>query len=587
MTTEPQHHPLQETAATDTRAREKPLWRDLAETEVESGAEPLPLAHGARDMGPPLDRRQFLQLAGASLALAGLGGCGRAPEEVILPYVEAPENIVPGQSLFYATALPRDGYAQGVLIETAMGRPIKVEGNPAHPASRGATDLDAQAAVLGLWDPDRSQSILRSGQPATWEALGAELDRHRQRLNASGGAGLAVLTGTVTSPTLATQMAQLLERLPQARWYHPPPAGEAAALAASAAAFGTPLIPRLHLEQARVMLTLDADPLGPGPAQVAYARAFAHARDPDSERFLRLYAAEPTPSLTGAMADHRLVVRHGQVETLARRLAHRLGLDLPEPPQDGLPEPWIETLARDLREQGPHALVMAGAYQPEAVHRLACAINARLGAIGTTLSYAPSAAATAQPHAGGLAELAAALRRDEIELLLILDANPVYEAPADLAFEEVLARAGTVVHLGLYEDETAAASLWHVPAAHPFESWGDLRAFDGTASIVQPTIAPLYDGRAPSELLAALTETGSGSSYQRVREHWRDTLASDDFESAWQRALRHGLIEGTALAVQEVELAPDWQQGLPTAAAAGHGSGPGTRPAVSPGRHPG
>jgi molybdopterin-containing oxidoreductase family iron-sulfur binding subunit len=482
--------------------------------------------------------------------------------ETILPYVNAPENLVPGQPLFYASALPLDGYARGVLVETDMGRPTKVEGNPGHPASLGGTDIYAQAAVLDLWDPDRSRTVLSGGQPATWEALLRSLDDHRERLQTSKGRGLAVLTGTLTSPSLAAAMNRLLERYPQAGWYHPRPAGEAEALAASQAAFGEPLVPRLHLERAGVMLCLDADPLGPGPEQVAHARAFARARDPEAQRFLRLYAAEPTPGLTGAMADHRLALRHREVETLARRLAFRLGLDLPEPDPGNLPDRWVEALIRDLREQGQHALVIAGPRQPEAVHRLACAINAQLGAIGTTVDYAPCAAATATPHAGGLAELAEALRGDEVDLLLMLEVNPVYEAPADLGLAEALPHAGAAVHLGLYPDETAAISDWHVPAAHPLESWTDLRAADGTASIVQPAIAPLHDGRTGAELLEALQDGAPRTAHEIVREHWRTALGTDDFDTVWQRALRVGVVGGTAIAAREVKLAPDWQRGM-------------------------
>lgn len=316
------------------------LWRGLDEI----GGSTLPQRSGsipdAAVAGGGLSRRAFLQYAGASLALAGAGGCSRAPEETILPYVEAPEGLVADQPLFYASALPLDGYARGVLVKTTMGRPIKVEGNPKHPASLGGTDVYAQAAVLDLWDPDRSRSLLHQGQPATWEALVADLGEHRRTLEGAGGRGLAILTDTVTSPTLASQITRLLERWPHARWYHPAPSGEAAALRASAAAFGTALTPRIHLDRATVVLALDADPLGPGPEQVMHAAAFAKARDPASATFLRLYAAEPTPSLTGAMADHRLPTRAAWIQILAWQLAYRLGLDVPEPPPDDLPDGW-------------------------------------------------------------------------------------------------------------------------------------------------------------------------------------------------------------------------------------------------------
>jgi hypothetical protein len=261
----------------------RPFRRGHIEAERETGV-----------LGPELDRRQFFRLAGTSLAIAGLPGCGPVPEEEVLPYVDAPENVVPGQSLFYASALPLDGYARGVLVETVMGRPIKVEGNPNHPASLGATDIYAQAAVLDLWDPDRSQTVLHEGQPAAWTDLIAALAGQGAQARTAGRRGLAVLTGTCTSPTLAGQLDSLLERLPEARWYRDAPAGEAESLTATRAAFGEALLPRADLRQATVILALDADPLGPGPDQVGYARAFADARDPDGSGTYPTGAAPPT-----------------------------------------------------------------------------------------------------------------------------------------------------------------------------------------------------------------------------------------------------------------------------------------------------
>ncbi|MCG6940705.1 MAG: 4Fe-4S dicluster domain-containing protein, partial [Thiohalocapsa sp.] len=354
----------------------------------------------------------------------------------------------------------------------------------------------------------------------------------------------------------------------KARWYHPRPAGEVEALTAAKAAFGTPLLPRLHLDRAAVVLSLDADPLGPGPDQVAYARDFAAARGPepgaDGERFLRLYAVEPTPSLTGAMADHRLALRWQQVEGVARRVARRLGLDVAAPAGDGgVPAEWIATLVDDLRRHGANALVLAGERQPEPVHRLACAINAHLGAVDTTVSYLPPAAFTAEPHAGGLDALARDLGAGDVELLVILDANPVYDAPADLDFDDAMAMAARSVHLGAYVDETAAVADWHVPAAHPLEAWGDLCAPDGTATIVQPLIAPLYGGRTAGELLdAVVNENGPRTPYELVRGHWQQQLGADGFEQAWQQSLRDGYLTDTRLPARQVQLDPAWQDGI-------------------------
>jgi molybdopterin-containing oxidoreductase family iron-sulfur binding subunit len=513
---------------------------------------------------PLLDRRAFLRLAGGGLALAGLAACSRAPDETLVPYVNAPEHLLPGQSLFYASALPLDGYARGVLVETVMGRPIKIEGNPEHPASLGATDVYAQAAVAELWDPDRSPSVLHNGQPSTWSAVLEALQETHRRVAPSEGRGLAILTDTLTSPTLAAQLRKLLARWPGARWYHEPDAGEAASLAAAQQAFGERLLPRLDLQSAAVVVALDADPLGPGPEQVRHAGAFARARQVDtaSGRYARLYVAEPSPTLTGAAADHRLAVQASRIEALTRAIAHRLGLGLAPPPTVPVPQAWLTALVDDLRRHGSRALVVAGARQPEAVHRMVCAINAQLGAIGNTLGYAEPAAATATVHAGGLAALSEVLRTGAVDTLMLLEVNPVYTAPADLAFDQALQHAGTVFHLGLYPDETAQHSQWHIPAAHPLESWGDLRAVDGTASIVQPTIAPLHGGRSAGELLQGLSGEIPEGPYQQLRAHWRSALSGSDFEDAWHESLRRGVIADTVLPVRSPALRNDWGKGL-------------------------
>jgi len=538
-----------------------PLWRSLDAVD-DDHAEPSDLPPPFASPVTTLDRRRFLGLADASLALAGLPCCVRPPAEQILPYVEAPENRVSGQSVFYASALALDGYARGVLVETVMGRPIKIEGNPRHPASLGGTDIFTQAAVLDLWDPDRSRSLLHQGEPATWPELLQELEQARRQAQNTQGRGLAVLTGACSSPTLRAQMQTLLEQFPQAVWYQQAVLDEENQLQAAHAAFGEALLPRPRLARATLLLALDADPLGPGPDQLRNARAFARRRDPERapDAFMRLYAAEPSPTLTGAAADHRLALRAGRIEGLTRRIGQALGLVLPDtPPQDDFDSPWLQTLLEDLHEHRGNALVIAGPHQPASVHRLVCAINDRLDAVGNTLDYAPSARATGQ---GGVGELTAALRAGEVDTLVMLDVNPVYSAPADLHFEDALQQAARTVHLGLYPDETARRCDWHIPLAHPLESWSDLCDSAGNASIQQPAIAPVYGGRNVHELIDALTQDLPRTAYQLVREHWQGRLSGEDFEHRWQQALRRGVVADTGLPTRSVKLRADWNRDL-------------------------
>jgi ferredoxin len=539
-----------------------PVWRSLDE-----------LIHGASDFGssnaeattPPgrgaMNRRDFLKLSAGGLTLAGLAACSGPPGQEIAPYVRAPEYMIPAQPLYYASALPLDGYARGVLVETDMGRPTKVEGNPEHPASLGATDVFAQAAVLDLWDPDRSQTIQYQGELASWGDFARTLADIRGQLAAKDGRGLHILTSRITSPSLRAQINRLRQRYSGVRWYQHQPVNQDNLLEGTALAFGERLIPHLHLQQARLILSLDADFLGPGPTQVRYARDFASTRNTQAPSWSRLYVAEPTPTLTGASADHRLALPFRTIEDLGRTVAQRLGFAVEAPASAALPREWVDAVVDDLRRHGREALVVAGLQQPPGVHLLTCAINMRLGATGHTVSYREPANAD-ENLAGDLAALTRALENRSVGTLLMLGANPVYEAPIDLHFAHALERAGLAIHLGLYRDETARLSDWHIPAAHPLEAWGDLRAFDGTASIVQPTIAPLYDGRTAQELIDALFGPAPRSAYELVRDYWRGQFG-DTFESHWRQALRRGVVNATALPDRDVALREDWHERLP------------------------
>jgi MoCo/4Fe-4S cofactor protein with predicted Tat translocation signal len=519
-----------------------------------------------------VDRRQFLKLMGASLALAGAGACTRQPTEKVVPYVRAPEQIVPGEPLFFATATSLAGVGTGVLVESHMGRPTKVEGNPEHPASLGASDAFAQAAVLELYDPDRSHVVTNAGDIRPWAAF---LDVMRRALEAQHerrGAGLRLLTETVTSPTLAQQLRDLLARFPQAGWHQYEPTGRDGSRAGTRLAFGQAVETRYHVDRADVLLALDADFLACGPGNLRHAREFGRRRRADRSdgEMNRLYVVECTPSVTGAAADHRLPLRAREVETFARAVAAALGLPVRAPRGLGAHRAWIDAVANDLRKHRGSSLVIAGEHQPGSVHALALALNQALGNVGRTLTHTAPIEAEPIDQTASLSKLVSEMENDEVEVLLILGGNPAYNAPVDLRFADRIAKVPLRVHLSLYDDETSRLCHWHVPEAHLLESWSDVRGPDGTVTIIQPLIAPLYEGKTVHELLGALSERPERSGYEIVREHWRQrwsesraTASDSDFEDFWRRALHDGVVAGSALPERPVALRSDWMRRLP------------------------
>ena len=492
-----------------------------------------------------LDRREFLKTLGASLALAGVTACSHPPQDQIVPYLQAPAGQVDGLPRYFATALTRNGYAHGVLVENHMGRPTKVEGNPQHPASLGSTDVFAQAAVLQLWDPDRSKTVRHRLDAATWNDFDAALSALTARFNGNGGAGLHLLTGVVTSPTLSAQLDALFQKYPRARWHVHQQNGSDNAIAGARIAFGAPLSTRLHLDRAKVILTFDADFLSDPAAGVRYAREFIGTRSPegDSRTFSRLYAVEPTPSVTGAMADHRLALESSRIGRFAQQLANRLGIATALGSESEAQEQrWLDALAADLQANRGAALIVVGAAQPPWMHALAHELNAALGNVGATVDYSKPVEKLAGDD-GRLADLVVAMRAGSVDTLFIFDTNPVYDAPADLRFAEALQRVPHLLHLGLYQDETGALAEWHLPQAHQLEAWSDARTFDGTASIAQPLIAPLYEGHSAHELLAALLRDEVSDGRALVRRHWQQQLPD---EESWTAVLQHGVIPNSA-----------------------------------------
>ncbi len=546
-----------------------PLWRSLEESSASAADGRLQQSTGPRNV-PDIDRRQFLRLTAASLSLAAVGACSRAPQKAIVPYVHAPPQLVAGDPLYFATAANLCGAAQGFLVKSNYGRPTKIEGNPSHPGSLGATDIYGQAAVLDLWDPDRAQAVLHRGQASTWDAFVAELSARISRLSVNGGTGLRILTESVSSPTLADQLHTLLERFPGARWHQYQPINRDHAYEGSRLAFGEVLETRYHFDQARVVLSLDGDFLGaPG---VRYARDFATARHtadarPDPGR---LYVIECTPTLTGSFADHRYAARFGQIETIAGALAQHLGLPLADTwDEPVLPGGVLAACGGDLKRNAGRSLVVVGDAQPPIVHALAHAINDSLGNIGRTVSYSAPIQAQAEPQGESLRVLIDDMAAGNVDTLILLGGNPVYNAPADRRFAERLAKVGLSVHLSLYNDETSTHCDWQIPQTHFLESWSDTRAFDGTVAIQQPLIAPLYGGISAHQLLTLLLGQWPSSDHERVREFWTRGRSRADAEALWDRALRQGVIEGSELPRREATIRPDFLR-MSAAPAADH-----------------
>ncbi|HTR47587.1 MAG TPA: TAT-variant-translocated molybdopterin oxidoreductase [Verrucomicrobiae bacterium] len=527
-----------------------------------------------------LERRDVLKLMAASAAMAGMSACTKLPTEKIVPYAHPPEEIIPGRPLFYATSFTQHGVSSGVLVESHTGRPTKIEGNPDHPGSLGSTDLFTQASVFGLYDPDRSQTVLKEGGVSSWADFAAELGNTRTHLLTTKGAGLRILTKTVGSPTLSAQFKNLLAQFPQAKWHQWEPCSGDSAREGARLAFGRPVNTIYHFEQADVVVSLDADFLTTGPGHVRYARDFSSRRDlaaGPASKLNRLYVAESMATSTGVAADHRLPLRSSDIDDLARQLAAAVGVAVPPSANASskIPAGWVSAVARDLAAHKGSSIVIAGEQQPPLIHALAHAINAALGNVGKTVTYTESLEANPVNQMDSLRELVNDLKSGQVETLLMLGGNPVYDAPADLGFESALRNAISsgkltrAIHSGLYNEETGELVHWHVPAAHYLESWSDGRGIDGTVGIVQPLIAPLYDSHTAHEIIAILTGDGGKSPHDIVRDYWQSQRPERDrsFENFWETSLHNGTLAGTALPTISVAVHADFvgQAGAQTA----------------------
>ena len=563
----------------------KKYWRsleELADTAQFREFVAREFPQQAEGWNDPVERRTFLKLMGASLALAGLSGCVFQPPEKIVPYINQPEEHVPGKSLFYATAVPVLGLATPVLVRSNEGRPTKIEGNPDHPNNRpidfpaedpyrdprgsSATDIFSQASILSLYDPDRSQTITYREDIRTWTAFVGAIRAALEEQRAKQGAGIRFLTETITSPSLGAQMNELRTAFPQAKWHQYEPANRDNARAGAVMAFGQPVNTTYRFDLAQRVLSLDADFLSPvTPGYVRYSREFmARRRVSEGNREMnRLYVIETTPSNTGATADHTWTVKPSQMVGIATLLVggsgQQLGTtqyDVNVMRADGIP---LDAIVRDLQQHRGASIVIAGDNQPPIVHELAHTLNNALGNVGKTVFYTDPLEINSVDQRQSLQELVADLDNGHVDLLVIMGGNPVYNAPADLKFTfERLNKAKLRVHLSEYRDETSEFCHWHVPAAHYLESWGDARSYDGTVTIIQPLIQPLYDGKTPHELLAIFSEQYDRRPYDIVRTFWQGeqakTGSTTDFETWWRQAIHDGFIPNTAFQTKTVSV---------------------------------
>src|ERR1051326_4970178 len=530
------------------------FWRSLEElagTEEFREMMHREFPKGASEWASGVSRRGFMSLMGASLAMAGMTACTKQPLEPIVPYVKQPEETVPGRPLFYATAFTLGGYAQPLLVESHLYRPTKIEGNDKHPASLGGTDIFSQASILEMYDPDRSQTITYLGDVRTWgdfvNALTGPLNVQKNL----GGAGIRILSRTFSSPTLADQKKDFLAKFPEAKWHVYEPVNRDNVLEGAKLAFGQPVETRYDFSKADVIVSLDADFLSAGfPGSTKYIRDFAKRRNPEAGEMSRLYVVESGMSATGAKADHRLPIRAADIDVFASSLDAAIGA-YEQFQMIGHPdwEKFAVPLVQELSRRRGSSIVLVGDHQPPAVHAIAHVANAKLGNIGQTVFYSDPVDANPINQTESLKELVADMRAGKVDMLVILGGNPAYDSPADFGFADALKSTNIPVriHHGLYQDETAELCQWHVNDAHYLEAWGDSRAYDGTVSIVQPLIAPLYDGKSSHEILALLAGQSGTSGHDIVKGYWQKQHTTD-FDKFWRKSLHDGWVEGTAFA---------------------------------------
>lgn len=499
-----------------------------------------------------LSRRDFMGwMAGLSAVLTT--SCTRQPPEHILPYHEDQEGMIPGKPMFFASAFPYNGNVTGIVVESHMGRPTKVEGNPDHIASRGSTGSFAQASILGLYDPDRLRSVQYNGVNSAYSTFVDNLMVRLKEAQASQGAGVALVTGPITSPTLAAQVREFLKKNPAAKWVRDSGTGTSGNEEGTKLAFGKALTPNYKLDVANVVLSLDADFMQEGPGHLGLARDFASRRGAEQgqEFFNRLYSLECTPTATGSLADHRWPVKPDEIYAVSLEIARNVGVA--GVPSVTLSDEWkrlAELIAADMKANRGKVAIIPGLYQPKELHAIAHAMNSALGAIGSTVTYTETAEQM-PGKPGTLKELAEALASGSVETLVIVGGDPVYTAPPEFNIGEAIAQVKFSVHFTEFANDTSSKAQWIVPRTHFLENWSDGRAFDGTATIIQPLIRPLHGAKSDHELLAVMNGTAKPNPLKMIQENWKGTLKGD---LGWRKAVHDGIVPGSKFSNERVSL---------------------------------
>ncbi len=587
----------------------KTYWRslnELAETPEYRNILEREFPENAAEMKDPVTRREFLSLMGASAALAGLTGC-RKPMDYIVPYVNQPEEVVPGIPLEYASTMPLGEEAYGLVVTANEGRPTKIEGNAQHPDTQGAANSFMLASILNLYDPDRTRRTQKNGVVeagvAGWPAFVGAWAPLKASLAANGGSGLAVLSESLCSPTAARVIREFQAAFPQAKWVTYEPVSNENIYAGVNAATGAARRPLYHFDKADVVLALDCDFLLMESGNVRHAKEFSRRRRVKNRQdsMNRVYAVEGVYSLTGGVADHRLRLRSTQIGAFAAALARELeqqglnvaGADAVGSAGGGIDPKWLKAAAQDLRRAGSKGLVVAGRRQPAAVHALACSINAALGATGTTVTYVEPRDSFLSDR-NGLQQLVADINGGSVDTLVVLGGDPVYNAPADLDFAAAMKKVKTSIQLSPLADATSRLATWHIPQSHFLESWGDARAADGSLSVTQPLIAPLHESRSIIEFVhflatgedlsvlaasSATVEAGAvgngGTSMDLVKTTWQEILGASGFAGKWRRVLHDGILSDSAYAKVAARIEADGLSDFLRSNPVGDGSGTG------------